>query len=194
MTKFFSGRGFRCYRFNYPTRTKSIKENALLLQQWLTHQQITHADFICHSMGGLVCRGFLEKQAKQEKYCNVVCLGSPFRGSVIAQNLSASKFGSKLLAVQADSELSSGIHSWPDNSNLGIIAGDRNIGVGRLLGLPASAPGDGTILVDETRIEGAADHIILPVTHSQMTFSKLVAEQANYFINHQRFDHNNDSN
>jgi len=145
-------------------------------------------------MGGLVCRDFFEKHFNQQTHPSIVCLGSPFQGSIIAQNLSGHKLGSRLLGAQANSELSNGVTIWPDNSNLGVIAGNKNVGIGRLLGLPAKVPGDGTILVDETGINGTTDHIILPVTHSQMTFSELVAEQADYFINHQRFNHNNDSN
>ena len=194
MTKFFSAKGYSCFLFNYSTRTKTISQNAELLQQWLLHNQLEDSNFICHSMGGLVCRALFDSKPYLEKRSNIVCLGSPFNGSVIAQNLSSSKLGSKLLGIQTNSELTSGVARWPDNSNLGVIAGNRNVGIGRLLGLPSNYIGDGTVVVDETRIEGATDHIILPVTHSQMTFSKLVAEHADYFLIHQRFNQGNDTN
>ena len=122
----------------------------------------------------------------------MVCLGSPLQGSWVAQKLGRRKSGAKLLGVQTDSQLATGNGAWPDNSSLGVIAGSKNIGVGRLVGLPANQPGDGTILVNETRIAGTSDHIILPVTHSQMTFSNLVAEQAEHFMKHKRFNHHND--
>ncbi len=193
MEKYFSVKGYPCLRFNYPTRTKTIDNSARLLHEWITAKQINSADFICHSMGGLVCRAYFENYLDFKPTSNVVCLGSPFTGSIVAQKLSNSKYGTKLLGVQIDSQLTKGVSVWPENFHVGVIAGNRNFGAGRLLGLPGSQPGDGTILVDETRIRGLSDHIILPVTHTQLTFSKSVAEQAEHFIKYQQFNHGNDS-
>ena len=68
------------------------------------------------------------------------------------------------------------------------MAGNLPLGLGRLLG-GLSGPNDGTGAVDETRLDGAADHIALPVSHTSMLFSKRVAEQTTGFLRSGRFTH-----
>ena len=143
---------------------------------------------ICHSMGGLVCYAYLQRYGKSEfTPSKIVCLGSPFKGSMVAKKLAQTTQGRILLGVQASSDLVSGLERWPFPCHLGIIAGNKNIGAGRLLGLDSNRPGDGTVLVDETGIVGATDHIILPVSHSQMTFSTSVMLQIEHFYSNNRF-------
>jgi hypothetical protein len=69
-----------------------------------------------------------------------------------------------------------------------MIAGSRGVGLGLLLGGPGG-PGDGTVAVAETRAEGLADHLVLPVTHTGMLFSRAVVRQAGEFLQAGRFDH-----
>ena len=60
------------------------------------------------------------------------------------------------------------------------------MGLGRLLSdLPE--PNDGTVAVDETFLEGARDHIVLDVSHTQMLFSAEVAAQVVQFLREGRF-------
>ena len=189
MQHYFSKLGYQNYRFNYPTRSNSIQHHAHELKRWLDRNDITHADFICHSMGGLVCHAYFSDYAAAAKASSkVVCLGSPFKGSMVARSLSQSRSGRMLLGAQSNAQLSIGVQTWPGNSTLGVIAGNRHLGAGLVLGVDSSQPGDGTILVDETFIQGAADHIILPVSHSQMTFSMSVFRQTEYFLNHCKFN------
>lgn len=190
MEKYFRGTGRRCLHFNYSSRSNSIAQTAAFLEQWLTENKIRSADFVCHSMGGLVCHRFAVDNAdKIDGSASVVCLGTPFGGSMVARNLANSDHGRRVLGALAGSELLHGVDAWTASSRLGVIAGSRHIGVGRVLGLPGSVPGDGTVLVEETGIKGATDHIILPVTHSQMTFSKPVARQVEHFLNKGIFNH-----
>jgi hypothetical protein len=46
---------------------------------------------------------------------------------------------------------------------------------------------DGTVAVDETRLEGATDFCVLPVSHTGMWMSPLVAEQIAEFLAHGHF-------
>jgi len=52
-------------------------------------------------------------------------------------------------------------------------------------GLPL--PNDGTISVAETRVPGMRDHIELPVSHSGMVFSRIVAHEVCAFLRDGRF-------
>jgi len=60
------------------------------------------------------------------------------------------------------------------------------VGLGRLVGTLGGAS-DGTILVEETQIEGAADRVVLRVSHTGMVFSAAVARQVGVFLGTGRF-------
>jgi hypothetical protein len=81
--------------------------------------------------------------------------------------------------AQASEE--AGERTWNGTRDLGVIAGDRAFGMGRLIG-PLPKPNDGTVTVAETRLPGATDHIVLPVTHLSMLWSGDVAEQVIAFL------------
>ena len=46
---------------------------------------------------------------------------------------------------------------------------------------------DGTVAVDETRIDGAKDHICMPVSHTSMLMSAEVVDQAVAFLRRGEF-------
>jgi hypothetical protein len=48
-------------------------------------------------------------------------------------------------------------------------------------------PNDGVARVEETRLPGMADHLVLPVSHTGMLFSAEVARQSAAFLRHGRF-------
>lgn len=192
MQRYFTRRGYQCYRFKYSTRRKTIDSSARQLYRWLVANDINHPFMICHSMGGLVCYAYLQHCTnKRFEASKVVCLGSPFNGSMVAKKIADTASGRLLLGVQTRSTLVTGLEKWPFTAPVGIIAGNKNIGAGRLMGINSEKPGDGTVLVDETEIQGARDRIILPVTHSQMTFSARVFRQAEHFYHYNKFEHQN---
>ena len=68
-----------------------------------------------------------------------------------------------------------------------MIAGDLAFGAGQLFG-KLGAPSDGTVTVEETQIEGAADRVVLHVSHTGMLLSSRVARQAGAFLRTGRFE------
>jgi hypothetical protein len=70
--------------------------------------------------------------------------------------------------------------------DVGVIAGTRALGFGRVI-TAFDGDSDGTVTVAETRLSGAADHLLLPVTHTSMVFSPEVARQAATFLKQGRF-------
>ncbi len=76
--------------------------------------------------------------------------------------------------------------SVPEGLEVGMIAGSGAKGMGRILGAMTGVH-DGTVGLDETRFEGLADHIVLPVTHTGMLFSDAVARAVAEFLRDGRF-------
>ena len=50
-------------------------------------------------------------------------------------------------------------------------------------------PSDGVVTVEETRLAGLSDHIVLPVSHSGMLVSAQAARQVAVFLERGAFDH-----
>jgi pimeloyl-ACP methyl ester carboxylesterase len=134
-----------------------------------------------HSLGGLV---ILETfaAAADLPVGRIVLLGSPVQGSRAARSVAAWSFGPHLLGGLAAAELTRREpRSWRGQRELGVIAGSRSAGMGRLFAeLPV--PNDGTVSVDETRLAGAKAHIVLDVSHTGMLLSQAVADAAGRFL------------
>jgi hypothetical protein len=60
------------------------------------------------------------------------------------------------------------------------------LGFGRLTGRLDGA-NDGTVLVEETRLPGATEHLTLRTSHSALVYSKAVARHAVAFLREGRF-------
>ena len=140
-------------------------------------------NFVTHSMGGILVRYFL-KENTIKNMGRVVMLGPPNKGSQVVDNLSSLP-GFKFINGPAGMELGTKTRSIPNTLGgatfeLGIIAGTRTINP--ILSLILPSPNDGKVSVENTKLEGMADHIILPVTHTFMMNNKNVIFQIKYFL------------
>ena len=110
----------------------------------------------------------------------VVLLGSPLQGSASARKSTALPGGGRLIgAVQP--ALSTGITMPLIGRDIGMIAGSRPVGLGLFVG-GLGAPGDGTVALDETRVDWLTEHAVMPVTHTGLVYSKEVAEMTGRFL------------
>jgi hypothetical protein len=75
---------------------------------------------------------------------------------------------------------------WTHERALGIVAGTQPLGFGQLLA-EFDEDNDGTIAVSETRMPGATDHIVLPVSHVGLLLSARVAEETGRFLTEGHF-------
>ena len=75
----------------------------------------------------------------------------------------------------------------PSGCQVGVIAGMRQVGLGRMV-VQLEGANDGVVRVEETRLPGLADHRVLPVSHSGMLLSRQVARQCALFLRHGKFE------
>ena len=180
--------GFEAMQFSYPSIRRDVKSNAAALARFIASSEVKVIHLVAHSLGGLVIRQMLYDMPElADRIGRIVTLGTPHNGSELARRLSSAFLLHCLLGRSYRHGLDGGVPSWPDGYELGVIAGSTGFGVGTLLGgLPGE--NDGTVTVAETRLTGASDHAILPVTHTWMQFSGLVAEQTCAFLKRGRFE------
>jgi pimeloyl-ACP methyl ester carboxylesterase len=147
-------------------------------------QERPATQIVAHSLGGLIALEAL-RRAPDLPPRRVVCLGSPLCGSRAAAGLSRWDGGRWLLGRSGEL-LRCGLPPWRGAGEVGMIAGTRGLGAGRLLAR-LQPPHDGTVEVDETRLPGLTDHLALPVTHTGLLFSAAAAAQTATFLREAMF-------
>ena len=123
--------------------------------------------FVCHSMGGLLARVYIARH-RPERLGRIVMLGTPNSGSEIADRLRHLRLYSAFFGPagqQLGTLRDDAINALfpPVDYPVGIIAGDRSIYpiASRLL----PKPHDGRVSVENTKLDGMADHIVVASSH-----------------------------
>lgn len=173
-------RGYEPRVFSYPSVGADLRQNAARLNDFLAPLAGATVHLVGHSLGGILIRA-LFRYFPLQPAGRIVHLGTPNGGSRVARALARSAPGRRLLGRSLGQFLQE-YESWgPLPRELGVIAGDVGLGVGRLLA-PLPGPSDGTVTVAETRAPEAADHVVLPVSHTSMLLSRAVAQQVDAFL------------
>ena len=176
------------HAFHYPSVTASIDEVLTRLHDFVTTLKSDALHVVGHSLGGVVALRYLELN-RDVPPGRAVLIAAPVGGSRAAQGLARWPIGAALLGRTIEAEvLKPHARRWGGHRDLGIIAGDLSLGLGRLFG-DLGGPNDGTVAVEETRLPGATDHIVLSISHTAMLFSADVAQQTAQFLAHGRFQH-----
>ena len=144
--------------------------------------------FVTHSMGGVLVRSYLRRQPEAHRG-RVVMLSPPNQGSEIIDAFADSPLLQRFVGP-AGSELgtdSAGIASQlgPVRFSLGIVTGDRSMNPLSSWLIPG--PDDGKVGVDRARVDGAADFMVVPATHTFIMNRRDVAEEVVHFLRHGRF-------
>lgn len=172
--------GYRPHLFGYATVAGGFR--AALPGLLAQLQEPT--DIVAHSLGGLVAVRTLQAHPDLPVR-RIVCLGSPLCGSAAAGGMARMPLGARSLGRSA-TLLRRGCRPWTGSAQLGMIAGDAPLGLGRFFGR-FTGPSDGTVAVAETRLDGLADHLVLPVSHSGMLLAPEVSRQVLHFLANGRF-------
>jgi pimeloyl-ACP methyl ester carboxylesterase len=180
--------GFEVHRFGYPTVNQSLEANAAALADFIGSVPGDTVHLVAHSLGGVVIRAMLERRIPA-RLGRVVMLGSPLRGSQIGARVTRLPGGRRIIGQSIiDLNARGGFGDWVPGVPAGGIAGRVPFGTSWLVGGIYEA-NDGTVAVAETRVPGLADHIVLPVTHFALPWSKRVSDQVQHFLTHGRFRH-----
>jgi pimeloyl-ACP methyl ester carboxylesterase len=142
------------------------------------------ADIVAHSLGGLIALQALRDRPALP-VARVVCLGSPLAGSGAAAGMARWSPATGLLGRSGEL-LQHGLGRWEGRAEVGALAGRVPHGLGALFAGFAGEH-DGTVAVDETRLPGLADHVVIEASHSGLLFSAAAAEQAGAFLRDGRF-------
>jgi pimeloyl-ACP methyl ester carboxylesterase len=178
--------GLQVHPFRYSAAHSTMTEITARLQDFVESLGSPVVHFVGHSLGGLVIYRFLERFPQQPPG-RAVFLGTPCIASRVAEQASQIRLVASLMGQPvADELLQPQERRWTMERPLGIIAGTQPIGVGHLL-VQFEEDSDGTVAVSETRLPGATDHLVLPVSHLGMLVSPRVARETGLFLQEGRF-------
>ena len=145
--------------------------------------------FVGHSMGGLLARAYLARY-RPRRLGRVVMLGTPNSGSEIADRLKNVRayrawFGpaGQQLITRRDAALDAILP--PVDYPVGIIAGNRSVYPISSVFLPK--PHDGRVSVENTRLDGMMDHVVIAVSHPSLVRNRLALQQTIAFLRDGRF-------
>jgi pimeloyl-ACP methyl ester carboxylesterase len=176
----------RAVFFSYPTMVGSMSDHVRRLIDWARSHPSERLHFVGHSLGGLVILRALQVTDDLPPG-HAVLLGTPLQGSRTAQRFARLPFGRALLGSALTEEcIDCEPREWSGRREVGVIAGSMGLGVGRLL-VNFDDPHDGTVLVEETRLPGAKDHMVVAASHTGLLLSAEVAAQTRHFLEHGNF-------
>ena len=163
--------GYRTLNLDYPGRRLDLAgladEVAGLAARWIASLDGA-VHLVTHSMGGLVARAFITRH-RPSRLGRSVMLAPPSQGSELADLLHRTAayrrvFGPAGAQLTTRPAGATAALLPPVDFPLGIVAGDRALDPLSWLILPK--PNDGKVTVARTKVEGMADHIVLPATHT----------------------------
>ncbi|MCA9184322.1 MAG: lipase [Pirellulaceae bacterium] len=170
--------GFEAFNVSYASTRRRMSDHAATLAEVVANLDgITEINFVGHSMGNIVLRNYLgdlERANAQPPIPigRIVMIGPPNQGADLARRLGRDTRLYGLIAGDSGEELGT---QWEQlaaqlaipKTPFGIIAG--GVGGGTMQGNPVIDGTDDLIVsVEETKLPGAADFMVLPVFHSQL--------------------------
>lgn len=177
--------GYDVRFFRYPTR-RSLAPAAGRLAERLHELGPAPVHLLGHSLGGLLlCH--LATQGGLPENGRVLMLGTPLASSHAARTVGRWHLGRWLLGPHTLKALQGERPPWPADRPLGLIAGERRVGLGALVDRDLPRPHDGTVHVGETLTPEVSHHLVVPHSHFGMLWAHDVREQVLHYLSTGRF-------
>lgn len=179
--------GYSVVNVDYPSRHKSIEELAAPAVEegleFCRDNKSKQIHFVTHSLGGILVRYYLSENAIKE-LGKVVMLAPPNQGSNVVDEFSWMP-GYETLNGPAGFQLGKDENSiplklGPANFEVGIIAGDYTINL--ILSTAFDEPNDGKVAVEDTKLEGMKDFLVVNRSHPFIMDGEEVIEQILHFL------------
>ncbi|MBR1284261.1 alpha/beta fold hydrolase [Bradyrhizobium sp. AUGA SZCCT0177] len=184
--------GFATLNIDYPSRHHALEPLAEHIHPAVTHLAAGIAGqlhFVGHSMGGLLARVYISRYRPQH-LGRVVMLGTPNGGSEIADRLKnvslyRAWFGPASEQLVTRRDAATGALFPPVDYPVGIIAGNRSLDPTAALFL--QKPHDGPVSVENTKLDGMTDHIVIGTAHPWLPRNNAAIAQTIAFLRDGRF-------
>ncbi len=174
MAEAIDAAGFVAINIDYPSREFPIEELAPMavgrgLVLCETSSAIEKIHFVTHSLGGILVRNYLSNH-DIPRLGRVVMLGPPNQGSAVVDEFRDVP-GVEWVSGPAGQQLGKGDDSvplqlGPADFELGIIAGNRTIDP--ISSAVLDDPDDGKVSVEDTKLEGMNDFVVVEHSHAFM--------------------------
>jgi pimeloyl-ACP methyl ester carboxylesterase len=185
--------GFAAHAFSYPSVRGSLAQNGEALARFALGVAEPVVHFAGHSLGAITIMSMLASRGwrlEGKTLGRIVLAGPPYQGSQAGRALVGGRNRPAVLGSVGGALAGRTLKQWlavappavPAGIEVGVIAGDASLGLGRLVAPDLERPHDGTISVKETRIAGAREHLVLPVGHTAMLMSPQVTRRMLHFL------------
>ncbi len=174
MERALQAEGYSTVNVDYPSRDHTVEELAEMavpegLAGCRALEGVERIHFVTHSLGGILLRQYLSEHDIGE-LGRVVMLGPPNQGSAAVDEL-AEVPGFDWLNGPAGRQLGKGDDSvplrlGPADFELGVIAGNRTIDP--ITSAVLDDPDDGRVSVEDTKLEGMTDFVVVEHSHAFM--------------------------
>jgi pimeloyl-ACP methyl ester carboxylesterase len=181
--------GFDARTYSYSTVRCNLHDNARRLADSLRSLWRVPIHLVAHSMGGIVAVNAAALMPAGV-IGRIVLIGTPFAETYSGRQLERLPAGRRLLGAC----MAQWLHEPrpfvdPVAFDIGVIAGTGRIGMGRFIAPALPEPNDGVVAVEETRVPGMRDHIVLPASHTAMLVSAAVARHVCEYLSRGAFTH-----
>lgn len=174
------GQGFAAQTLGYRSIRDALGDHLARLERRIASLEERRIHLVGHSTGGLVALRYLQRDPDQ-RIGRTVLLGAPVAGCRAAAVLSRRPGGEFFLGKSVSIWNEPVDVSLDSRFEVGVVAGSTSLGVGRLF-VRLPEPNDGVVCVDETKLPGMRDHLVLRVGHTAMLISPRVARQTAAFL------------
>ena len=181
--------GYEVVGFEYPSTQAAIEKQAAQLARFIERlESARQIHFVTHSLGGLVVRCYL-RDHRDERIGRLVMIAPPNRGSHMSDKMGNWLF-LRSLAGPVGRQMRKGPKSvYPSLPEpwceFGVIAGGRGDGRGYSPLLPGDD--DGVVMVEETRLDGMGDFLLVPAIHTFIMNDERVKQAVAQFLRTGRF-------